>query len=137
MPEIPPILYVEDEENDVLLVRMAFDRSGIENRLDVATDGQEAIDYLRSSLQGADGQTRLPRLILLDLNLPKMNGFEVLRLVRQELRLTDLPVVIFSSSEQPPDRSRGKDLGADEYFVKPGSLPEIVEIARVMKERWL
>jgi CheY-like chemotaxis protein len=134
--QLQPVLYVEDEENDVMLVRLGFNRAGIEHPLHVVTDGKQAVDYLFS--HGAVERTRpLPCLVLLDLNLPQLSGFEVLERIRQEQHFKDLPVVILSSSEQPPDQERARQLGANQYFVKPASLDRIIEMAHELKQRWL
>jgi CheY-like chemotaxis protein len=136
MPDrhLPPVLYVEDEENDVMLVRIGFKRAGIEHPLHVLTDGKQAIDYFLGPNR-VDGSA--PCLLLLDLNLPQLSGFEVLDRLRREEQFKELPIVILSSSEQSADKERAARLGASEYMVKPASMAQIVEIAGEIKRRWL
>lgn len=125
------LLYVEDEEFDVLFMRRAFAKAGIDLDLHIAADGQQAIDYLA-------GSTRpLPRLVLLDLNLPVCSGFDVLRWIRGQTALKDLPVVIFSSSDRLEDRSTARNLGADDYIQKPGSAADFTQVALDLHARWL
>src|SRR5512133_1327898 len=108
------ILYVEDEEYDVLFMRRAFAKAGLPHDLRVAIDGQKAIESL------SNGQPR-PNLVILDLNLPLVSGFDVLKWMRQQDGLKNIPVVIFSSSARQEDRTRAQELGANEYVQKPGS----------------
>jgi CheY-like chemotaxis protein len=94
----PAILYVEDEKSDVLLLRVAFTRAGLLNPVHIAMDGAEAIDYLVGNRPFADrNQHPLPALVLLDLNLPKKSGFQVLSWIRQQPQFASLPVVIYTA----------------------------------------
>jgi CheY-like chemotaxis protein len=139
MPEsVRPVLYVEDEENDALLVKLAFRQAGVGCPVRIVADGREALDYLLGCGSFADREQHpLPWLVLLDLNLPKVSGFEVLERARQEPELTALPIVIFTSSGQETDREQARNLGATDYFIKPHSIPGVAEIARKLEERWL
>jgi len=128
-----PVLYVEDEENDAFLLQMGFQRAGVEHPLKVVRDGQEAIDYLSQTRT----QHFLPCLVLLDLNLPRMSGLEVLEWLRQRPPFRDLPVVIFTSSEHQSDRTRARELGADDYVVKPSQVHRVTELVQKLNERWL
>jgi CheY-like chemotaxis protein len=133
-----PILYVEDEEDDVILVRIAFKRAGIVLPLQVAVDGREALEYLFGNGRFSDRQSHpLPSLLLLDLNLPQLNGLEVLQRIRQEPRFNELPVIIFSSSEQVSDQEKARELGATDYVVKPSNFELLARFAQTLKERWL
>jgi CheY-like chemotaxis protein len=134
----PTILYVEDEENDVFLLRLAFTRARLTHPVHNAVDGAEAIDYLAGAGPFAD-RTRhpLPSLVLLDLNLPKKSGFEVLEWVRQQPQFASLPIVIYTSSVALVDRDRAGLLGATDYLVKRSDVNEIAELARSLAERWL
>jgi CheY-like chemotaxis protein len=125
------VLYVEDEEYDVLFMRRAFEKSQKAYDLKVVTDGQKAIDYL------ADPQQLRPDLILLDLNLPLVSGFEVLEWMRKTTGYQELPVVIFSSSARPEDRIRAEATGADDYVQKPSSALEFRSVIDYLERRWL
>jgi CheY-like chemotaxis protein len=125
------ILYVEDEEYDVLFMRRAFSKAASQHGLEIATDGQKAIDFLSDCTQPPPG------LVLLDLNLPLISGFEVLKWIRQQPSLRQLPVLIFSSSARPEDRSKATELGANEYIQKPGSALDFEMIVKDLEVRWL
>ena len=125
------VLYVEDEEDDVFFMRTAFNKAGL-LELHAVQDGKGAMDYLAS--QTCDGER--PRVILLDINLPMISGFEVLQWIRQQSFLRDVPVVVFSSWGRPEDRSRAEELGADEYVLKPASGQEFLAIAHAIRNRW-
>jgi CheY-like chemotaxis protein len=132
------ILYVEDEETDVLLFRQALIRAGLPNPLHIAADGAEAIDYLAGNGPFADRHEHpLPALVLLDLNLPKKSGFAVLSWIRQQPQFSSLPVVIYTSSVALLDKETAQLLGATELFVKRSEVPKIAELARILAERWL
>jgi CheY-like chemotaxis protein len=134
----PAILYVEDEKSDVLLLRVAFTRAGLTNPVHIAVDGAEAIDYLAGNGPFADrDQHPLPALVLLDLNLPKKSGFEVLKWIRQQPQFFSLPVVIYTSSVGLIDKDTARMLGATDYFVKRSGVSHIAELARSLAERWL
>ena len=131
------VLYVEDEENDVFFMRRAFRRAGQEERLKVVEDGQVAIDYL--SGRGLFGNRLiypLPAVVLLDLHLPTVSGFQVLVWIRQQLEFQQLPVVIFSSSARVEDRLLAKELGANDYMEKPGSGMEFGAILEALQRKW-
>jgi CheY-like chemotaxis protein len=126
-----PILYVEDEETDVLLMRLALKRSGLPNPLRVAVNGLEAINYLTGVGSFADrSQHPLPCLVLLDLNMPIMNGFEVLAWIRKQPQFTDLPVIVYTSSGGVNDRARATEFHATDYAVKKSHVGEIAEWLR-------
>ncbi|MBC8095621.1 MAG: response regulator [Akkermansiaceae bacterium] len=116
------LLLVEDNEDDVFLMRRALKKAGINQPLQVVMDGQEALDYLGATGRFADqSQFPTPTLVFLDLKLPYVHGFEVLGWIRQQNSLKGLPVVILTSSPEERDRQRAHDLGAKAYFVKPPS----------------
>jgi CheY-like chemotaxis protein len=134
----PAILYVEDEENDVLLLRLAFKRAQLANPFYTAADGAEAIDYLAGNGPFADRHLHpLPSLVLLDLNLPKKSGFEVLMWVRRQPQFSSLPVVIYTSSVGLVDRDTANILGATDFFTKGSDLNAIAILARSLADRWL
>lgn len=132
--ELPSILLAEDEETDVLLLRRAFKEADIRNPLDVVTDGQHAIDFLSKPRQAP--HDRLPALIILDLKMPRRNGMDVLRWKREQPVLCGLPAIVFSSSSHRADIEQAYALGANGFFVKPPSIAERAEFARLVKQ-WL
>jgi DNA-binding response OmpR family regulator len=133
-----PILVAEDEESDAFVLKLACERAAVENRLMIVADGQEAVDYLSGKGQYADRSTHpLPGLVVLDLKMPRMTGFDVLAWVGSQPALSDMPVVVLSSSPAENDIATARRLGAREYFIKPHHIRELVEIARQFKSRWL
>lgn len=130
-----PLLYVEDEENDVLFMRRALARAGADCDLRSVGDGDQAIAYL--SDQSSEPRPPRPRLILLDLNLPGRSGFEVLAWCRAQPGLQGIPIVVISSSGRPEDRDKARGLGADHYYSKPTSTRLLAEIAGELRTRWL
>ena len=134
----PAMLYVEDEKSDVLLLQIACIRARLTNPVHIAVDGAEAIDYLAGNGPFADrSQHPLPALVLLDLNLPKKSGFDVLNWIRQQPQFSSLPVVIYTSSVGLIDQDTARLLGATDYFVKRSGVSHIAELARSLAERWL
>jgi CheY-like chemotaxis protein len=133
----PPVLYVEDEKFDVLFMERAFAKAGLAGSLHVVTDGQQAIHYLAGEALFQD-RTRypLPSLILLDLNLPLVSGFDVLRWLRNHPSFAATPVVIFSSSARSEDKQTARLLGASDYLEKPASGIRFAVIAEQLKQRW-
>jgi CheY-like chemotaxis protein len=125
------VLYAEDEESDRFFMQKAFAREGHQTALRVVNNGKAAMDYL--SGKGAYAQRDqypLPVLMLLDLNLPEIHGFEVLQWVRAHPVHGNLPVVIFSSSSRKEDRDRARELGATEFIAKPGSVTGYWNLAK-------
>jgi two-component system response regulator len=130
------ILLVEDDENDVFLLTRAFKKAGIENPLRVASDGQQAIDYIEGV--GAFSNREefpLPYLILLDLKLPKVKGLEVLKRVRESS--DRWIVVILSSSKNDTDIAEAYRLGANAYLSKPAHFEGLVELVQAIQVFWL
>ncbi|MGO9203393.1 MAG: response regulator [Limisphaerales bacterium] len=132
------ILVVDDEETEVILLRYALERAGVRHELIAAQDGKEAIDYLRGEPPYADRtQHPLPALMLLDLKMPRLTGFDVLAWLQKRLDLKGLPVVVLTSSPDEADRRRARQLGAAEYYVKPANLQDLVKLAQELRARWL
>ncbi len=132
------ILHVEDDEHDVFFLGRAFKAAGIGTPVQVAADGQQALDYLSGAGAYADREKYpLPALIILDLKLPRLNGMEVLRWVRAQRGLSCVAVIIFSSSAQEGDVDLAYQLGANSFVVKPGGTQEREAFAQAIKEYWL
>lgn len=129
------VLYVEDEEFDAMFMRRAFSKAGLDHDLHVVTDGQQAIDFL--SGKSAETRKSPPDLVLLDLNLPVISGFEVLKWIRSQKNLQKLRVVIFSSSARVEDKASAQMLGADQYVQKPGSALDFLGVAERLDKEWL
>jgi two-component system response regulator len=129
------ILLVEDNPDDVELTRRAFRRNNIQNTIDVASDGAEALTRLLGD--GATATPELPAVVLLDLKLPKVDGLEVLQRLRAHPRTKTLPVVILTSSREDVDLLRGYRLGANSYVRKPVDFGDFVEAARQLGLYWL
>ncbi|HKW61769.1 MAG TPA: response regulator [Candidatus Acidoferrum sp.] len=132
------ILLVEDTADDEKLTLRALRKNNISNEIIVARDGAEALDYLfgTGNYAGRD-LSIVPQVILLDLNLPKLNGLEVLRRLRANERTKLLPVVILTSSNEEQDRINGYGLGANSYVRKPVDFNQFSEAARQLGLYWL
>ncbi|MBA2492438.1 MAG: response regulator [Gammaproteobacteria bacterium] len=131
------ILLVEDNPDDEVLTLRAFERHGLANEIVVARDGAEALDYLFATGPSAQREASLPTLILLDLKVPKIDGLQVLKRLREGSRTRALPVVILTSSREEPDLVESYRLGADSYVRKPVDFDHFVEAARQLGLYWL
>jgi CheY-like chemotaxis protein len=132
------ILLVEDNDDDAFFFNRAVKRSGLPISVDRVTDGPEALDYLMRQIPSAENVlTVKPGIILLDLKLPKLNGFEVLTWIRAHQRLKHLFVSILSSSSEDSDRLRASYLKADAYLVKPSSIQEYDLLVNRIYHDWL
>ncbi|HXP61665.1 MAG TPA: response regulator [Dongiaceae bacterium] len=132
------ILLAEDDENDILLVRRAFDRAKIPNPLFIVHSGQETIDYLSGKGTFADrARFPLPGVMLLDLKMPCLDGFDVLAWLRTQAQFDTLPVVVLSSSKLQPDIDRSRQLGVYDYRVKPHSFEDFVRLLDDVRKCWL
>lgn len=122
------VLLVEDDPGDVLMTREALADSKLLNELAVASDGEGAIEYLRSAAE--TGTPKKPDLILLDLNLPRVDGRDVLKFVKSHERLRRIPVVILTTSSSEEDIARSYDLHANAYVTKPVDFEQFMEVVR-------
>lgn len=122
------VLLVEDDPGDVLMTREALADSKLLNELAVANDGEEAIEYLRAAAD--TGTPKKPDLILLDLNLPRIDGRDVLKFVKNDDRLRRIPVVILTTSSAEEDIARSYDLHANAYITKPVDFEQFMEVVR-------
>ena len=132
------ILLVEDNPDDVELTRLAFAEAGAPHRLHVLSDGAEAVDYLlRRGRHAAREAADLPALVLLDLNLPRLDGREVLQAIRADDATRCLPVVVLTTSAEPGDVDKAYALGANSYIQKPVEFERFVEVVRQVGRYWL
>jgi two-component system response regulator len=132
------ILLVEDNPDDVELTRLAFEEANVANRLIVAGDGAEALDYLFGrGRHGGRDRAQLPSIVLLDLNLPKLDGREVLQAIRADPATRDLPVIVLTTSAEPFDVEASYALGVNSYIQKPVDFEQFVSAVRQVGLYWL
>jgi CheY-like chemotaxis protein len=129
------ILLVEDNEDDIALTLRAFQRNGLDGKIYVARDGEQATRVLQDCLDG--GPDYLPKLVLLDLKLPKVDGFDVLERMKNDPSLRTIPVVVLSSSKEGQDISRCYRLGVNSYIVKPLDFQSFLDAVHVISSYWL
>ncbi len=125
-----PILLVEDDRVDVMAVKRSVKALNINNPLVTASNGEEALAYLN------DERNPLPAIILLDINMPRMNGIEFLRIAKQDERLKRLPVVVLTTSKEDQDRFDTFNLGASGYMLKPVDYTQFVDIIHAIHTYW-
>lgn len=131
------ILLAEDDPGDQELVRRAFENSKITNELHIVGDGEEALDYLLGEDKYSDsGTTVKPDLILLDLNMPKVDGKEVLKRIRANQELRHIPVIVLTTSKQEEDILRTYNLGVNSYITKPVTMDQFIRVIRKLEEYW-
>ncbi len=131
------ILLVEDNPNDVKLTLYAFKRANLANKVQVVRDGAEALARLFPAEQGPEHADHLPRLILLDLKLPKVDGLEVLRRVKADAQTRMIPVVVLTTSREERDIVESYRLGVNSYIVKPVDFEQFIEATRTLGLYWL
>jgi CheY-like chemotaxis protein len=132
------ILLVEDREDDILLIRRAFEKAHVPNPMFVVRNGEEAIAYL----SGENGfcnraEHPLPQMVLLDLHMPRVNGFEVIKWIRQQPGLATLLVIVLTSSDQLRDVHEAYRLGANSFLVKPLDFQNFVELGEIIRNYWI
>ncbi len=127
----PRILLIEDAEPDVFLVREALRQAGISGELTVLDDGEKAVDFI--DRLDRDSNFLCPNVVLLDLNLPKRSGDQILEHMRRSRRCRDVPVIIVTSSDSPKDRAQTAKLGATLYFRKPSRLDEFMALGPLVR----
>lgn len=132
------VLLVEDNDDDVQLTLRAFEKHKLANNIHVATDGQEALDYLfrRGEHAGRD-PLDMPQVVLLDLKLPRVDGLEVLKQIRADPRTRNLPVVVLTSSNEERDLVESYRLGANSYVRKPVDFRQFTEAAQQLGLYWM
>lgn len=133
-----PVLAAEDEETDRFILQRAFSRAELTCPLTLVADGQQAIDYLCGGAPFSDRKVHpFPALLLLDLKMPRMTGFDVLEWLGARPEFNCLPVVVLTSSAHASDVQKARQLGALDYIVKPHEFSQLVKILRELGERWL
>jgi len=138
VPDQAVILLVEDREDDILLIKKAFKDGGIGNPMQVVRDGEEAMSYLAGEDKYSNrAEYPLPDLILLDLKMPGVDGFDVLRWVRRQEGFASIRVVVLTSSDAIRDVNRAYALGANSFLVKPLEFQNVLETARLLQTYWL
>jgi len=125
------ILLAEDNPGDVYLVKEAFREHGLDAEFRAVEDGEKAIDFLVEAAGGSSAA--IPDLLLLDVNLPKRTGHEVLEILRRTTELQDVPVILLSSSESPSDKLQAEELGVSAWFHKATTLEEFLKLGAVAK----
>jgi len=131
------ILIIEDEANDVLLLKLALARSGIKNPIQIVTDGEEAIGYLRGAGKYHDrSRFPFPSIIFTDLKMPRMGGIEVLQWLRSHPECSVIPVIVLTASRLDADIRRAYEMGANAYLVKPTDIADLQEMVRTAYEFW-
>ncbi|OHC61726.1 MAG: hypothetical protein A3H93_12115 [Rhodocyclales bacterium RIFCSPLOWO2_02_FULL_63_24] len=128
------VLVAEDDEHDIVAIRRAWRTLGIRNPLAIVHDGEACLDYLFR--RGQYAEARRPGLLLLDLNMPRLNGLGALRAIRADAATARLPVVILTTSKAEEDRLRSYDLGANAYIVKPVGFDNFTAALRTIHEFW-
>jgi CheY-like chemotaxis protein len=132
------ILYIEDNPNDIELTLHAFKKNHLANDILIARDGEEALDFLFGKERDGDGDlNHIPRVILLDLKLPKVDGLEVLKTVKTDPRTKAIPVVVLTSSREEKDIIESYRLGVNSYIVKPVDFEKFLEAVKTLGLYWL
>lgn len=132
-----PILVFEDDPNDALLLQRALKKNNMNNPVHIVTNGEEGLAYLQRQGPYADrGRFPFPRVILLDLKMPRKGGLEVLEYLRAHPSLKVIPTIVFTSSRETQDIERAYDLGANAFMVKPHDFDGLVQIMQKIREFW-
>jgi len=138
LSELAVILLVEDREDDILLIRRAFKKIDFRNPLQAVRNGEEAVAYLKGEGQFSNRDEHpLPSLILLDLKMPRMDGFEFLTWIKKQPELRHLPVVVLTSSSELRDVNIAYALGASSFLVKPNDFEKYIELNHALHQIWL
>jgi len=138
MKEEIPILLIEDDEDDIRLVQRAFSKGRIANKLYTVRDGEEAIEYLGNTGRYTDrAEAPRPGIILLDLNMPKVNGHEVLKWLKGQEQLHSIPVVILTTSDETRDIDQAYNEGASTFITKPVEFSNFLDAVITLGKYWL
>ncbi len=132
------ILLVEDNPTDVEIIKEAFSVGKVKNNLYCVRDGQEALDFMYHENEFSDAsKAPRPDLILLDLNMPRVNGIEVLEKIKKDKELLKIPVIILTSSDRDRDVCESYNLGANSFITKPVEFPRFIEVVTSIQDYWL
>jgi two-component system response regulator len=129
------ILIAEDDADDRFLLQAAFEENGFKDELHFVENGVELIEYLNIAL--SDNGVKMPRFILLDLNMPKKDGREVLKEIKQNANLKQIPVIIFSTTNNEQEMKRCYELGANSYITKPNSFESLIKTVSALRSYWV
>ena len=130
------ILIAEDDADDRFLLQAAFEENGFSDKLHFVENGVEVLEYL-SNLKQSGKEKKFPRFILLDLNMPKKDGREVLKELKQHPELKKIPVVIFSTTNNEQEMRRCYELGANSYITKPNSFESLLKTVAALRSYWM
>ncbi len=137
-PQMTPVLMAEDDEDDRMMAEKAFRENRIANPLVTVSNGADLLDYLRQKGKFADSsKSPRPGLILLDLNMPKMDGREALKVIKGDEKLMRIPVVIITTSKAEEDILKSYNTGANSYITKPITFDGLVKVIKTLKDYWL
>jgi len=131
------ILIAEDDADDRFLLQAAFEENGFTDKLHFVENGVEVLEYLQTLAGDGDNESHFPRFILLDLNMPKKDGREVLKELKQNTVLKNIPVVIFSTTNNEQEMRRCYELGANSYITKPNSFESLLKTVAALRSYWL
>ncbi len=135
MENLLKILLVEDNEGDIVLTTQAFKKAKVYNGISIARDGEEAVRYLKK--EGVFVNAETPNLILLDINLPRLNGLEVLAEIKNDKKLLSIPVVIMTTSKSEKDIMESYTKHANCYVIKPGDFTKFSEVIQMIRDFWI
>ena len=136
MDKLPSLVMVDDDPDDCFLFKRALRENGFDNKVVFLADGQELMDYLNNQVQSAEGSLE-SQLVLLDLNMPRLDGREALKRIKSDEALKKVPVVILTTSKNPEDVQSAYRLGASSFFSKPNDFLDLVHLFKVIKEYWM
>lgn len=134
MPGTIDVLMAEDDPEDQMLLRTAFQESRVDARLNVVSDGEELLDYLQG--RSSHGHCRRPDIILLDLNMPRKDGREALAEIKADPKLRAIPVVVLTTSSAEEDILHTYDLGISSYIRKPVTYERLLDVVRALRQYW-
>jgi CheY-like chemotaxis protein len=137
MTDVKRILIVDDSPKDVELAIAALSEKNLANEVDIAEDGEEALEYLNKQGKFSDRLNGNPAVILLDIKMPKMNGIEVLKYIREDPKFKIIPVIMVTSSREEKDLVESYKLGANAYIVKPVDITQFMESIKTLGQFWV
>ncbi|HET6228224.1 MAG TPA: response regulator [Bacteroidia bacterium] len=130
------IIVADDDTDDQFMLKEAFSSLNFDKEISTVENGEELLDYLHKRGKYSNASLPVPKLILLDLNMPKIDGRQCLKLIKEHTQFCKIPIIIFSTSNNPEDIAQCYELGANSYIIKPYSYNELVEIIDVIKKYW-